>query len=482
MKRGPILLVSLGTCLSLASSCTDKKPAPKSPPEKKIPADAYSGSSLSPEAAADAGVAPRDWLCSVLTKVPRGGRFGDRAVAKKKKKHAGIRTVVLRSNDEGQLHLAALAEDDVENDRGLNVNALSPTRAVQAYRYQEGSWEDLGRPFQLIGWGVTLEGVSSPGPVAYAVSTGIGDVRRALIASCENGNWTKQARFLGESFDAAALVTSKNPDTIENISIKRDVWAAFGDGDCKPPPHFRGGRVPTSLRAPARLAKDPGHASIEFAEPGECRQSFNVIAIEEEDSLLLSYEQCDLLGDGEDRIVSSRCQLSLAWLKDGIWKRLAPFQIRSGNVANDRTALALGSEGPLVALPGADGLALYQAGSEGWKELPALPGEGCRLPLALRSDPARIVVRSCDKSNVQVSAYRLDGESWQPVGGTKSLKPKWGAKRQPTTAADWIGETPYLAIGYGGAPVVRVFEGVGTQWEQILETQIDPTSPKNKSK
>jgi hypothetical protein len=108
-------------------------------------------------------------------------------------------------------------------------------------------------------------------------------------------------------------------------------------------------------------------------------------------------------------------------------------------------------------------------------------GKACQIPIALRSDPARIVVRSCSGYG-RVSAYRLEAGAWKSVGGRFDLKPRWGAQQRPSSAADWIGEVPYLAVGYYGAPVAQVFEGAGAKWKQILETAIDPTRAKAETK
>ncbi len=487
MKSGPFatwkLLFSLGAFLLVTPSCKDDKADEKAPPTEQALRDAQGKASraeTSPVSSAlvDAGPKERDWLCSVLAKVPRGGRFGPKA-KKKSPEHAGIRTVVVRANPAGQLHLAVLSKDDSENDLGLSTSDISPARSVQAYRYQDQSWEDLGRPFQLIGWGATLEGVSSDGPVAYAVSTGIGDVRQALVASCQSGHWTKEARFLGRSFHAAALVTSQKPDAIGNLSILQGLYADLGK-DCKPVGRFGGGKVPVWLQAPAGFAGADGRGKFALAEPDDCRLPRAMVADHQGDSIVVAYEQCEQR-DGGDYLSLENCQLSVLWLKDGTWKRLPPFTKLGGDVTNTRSAVAMGTSGPLVAVYGRQGLAVHQAEAEGWSTLPKLPGaNGCQEPIRLRADPARLVVRSCTGYG-RVRAYRLEGDAWKVVGNALSLKPKFGAQERPVVAADWIGETPYLAIGYEGAPVARVFEGKGTSWQQILEAVVDPTRPKKNS-
>jgi hypothetical protein len=463
----------------LSFACGDKKETGKAetPPTARPANDAGASSPTSSPEGIDAGSAPRDWLCSVLDKVPKGGRFGAKEIKKRHPKHAGITNLVMRSNSQGQLNLAVLSEDDAENDRGLLLKALSPKRGVQAFRFSDEQWEDLGRVFQLIGWGVTLEGSITDGPPAYAVSTGIGDVRRAMVASCESGKWIKQARFLEESFEAAALTTSASPGTIENVSIRRGLYADVGK-DCKPVAQSLGGKIPVWLQAPKSLAKDDTKSSITFSEPGDCRPPRRIEANQKGDSVVVSYEQCEQ-EDGGDTFPLVNCQVTTVWFTDGEWKRLAPFTKLAGSTSDPRHAIALGDSGPLLAVAGADGLALHQGSAETWNPLPPLPGgKGCRVPIALRADPARIVLRSCSAPQ-KVSAFRLDGEKWKPVGGSFVAKSRWGAQRRPKVVADWIGSTPYLAVGYYGAPVARVFEGQGSKWQQILEAVVDPTGTKN---
>jgi hypothetical protein len=442
--------------------------------------DAGASSSVPVAEPIDAGQEPRDWLCSVVNKVPKGGRFGDKDIKKSHPKHAGITNLVMRSNSQGHINLAVLSEDDAENDRALPVSALSPKRGVQAFRFQDDNWEDLGRAFQLLGWGVTLEASITDGPPAYAVSTGIGDVRRALVASCESGNWTKQARFLGESFEAAALTTNTSPGSIENLSIRRGLYGDVGK-DCKPTGRSGGGKIPVWVQAPKSVARDESKASIKFSATGDCRLPRRILADQWGDSLMVSYEQCEQ-EDGGDHYPLVNCQLATLWFSDGVWKRLPSFTKLTGTVAYIRHAVALGESGPLLALLGPEGLAVHQATAEGFRSLPPLPGaKGCRVPLSLRADPARIVVSSCNASP-NVSAFRLEGDKWLAVGGSFVAKSRWGADQGPKIVADWVGDTPYLAAGYYGAPVLRVFEGQGSTWKQILEAVVDPTGPKNKSK
>ncbi len=386
----------------------------------------------------------------------------------------------MRSNSQGHLNLAVLVEDDAENDRGLSVNELSPRRGVHSYRYRDNHWEDLGRVFQLLGWGVTLEASITDGPPAYASSTGIGDVRRALVASCESGHWKKQARFLGKSFEAAALTTSASPDAVGNLSIRRGLYRDVGK-DCKPAARSLGGKIPVWLEVPMSLAVDESVASIKFSETDDCRLPRRITAAQKGESFVVSYEQCEQQ-DGGDYYPLVNCQVASVWFTDGSWQRLAAFTKLGGSVSEPRHIVALGDSGPLLAVYGKGGVALHQANADGWTALPPLPGaKGCSVPISLRADPARIVMRSCNRPT-KVSAFRLDGGEWKAVGGGFMAKPRWGAQQRPTIVADWIEEIPYLAIGYYGAPVTRVYQGQGSKWLQILEAVVDPTGAKNKSK
>lgn len=471
VKSGLFATCSLPFCLSalflITPSCKDAKPKDKPPTEQAF-RDAQRSESLhdangaeaSPVSSTvvDAGPKERDWLCAVLGKVPRGGRFGLKA----KKSPGRVGALVLHANSIGQLDLAVLSIDD----------SASPAQGVQAYRYKAESWEDLGRPFQLTGRSPTLEGVSSDGPMAYAASTSIAQVRQAMIASCQSGRWTEQIRFSREKVSAAALVTSQETHAIGNVAIVEGRYADIGK-DCRRVKQFPDGEVPVWLQAPAGFAGADGRATFTLAEPDDCRLPRSMVADHRDDSIAVAYEQCEQL-DAGDHFPIKNCQVSVLWLKDGTWKRLAPFTKLGGVVGDIRSAVAMGASGPLVAVYGKQGLALHQATAEGWRTLPKLPDRGCAEPIALRADPARVVVRLCSDYG-RARAYRLEGDTWKVVGGTLKLNPKFGGQQRPDIAADWIGETPYLAIGYKGASVARVFEGKGKSWQQILEAVVDPT-------
>jgi hypothetical protein len=469
-----VLAISGSLSLLLLLACSSKEPEKKE--EAATPAEIPSDAQAAPEQAStptstpQAAFVPRDWKCPVIATAPRGGRFGEKVTKRRAKRHAGLTEVVLQANDAGVLHLAVLAEDDAENDLGVSINQPSPPRGVSAYRYKDETWEDLGRPAQLIGWEVTLEAAIGEQP-AYAVSAGIGDVRRAVVASCESGRWRKDARFTGESYEAAALVLNPTNNAFEDLSILRGRYPEVGPG-CKPTGPFGGGKVPVSIQLPESYG-DPAETKVSFAGPDECRLPRKWMADARAGSVAVAYEQCQSQWGG-DHVSIANCQIAALWFSEGAWKRLPSIQKLGAYEFESRHAIALGDKGPLLAVTGTQGLSLHQAEADGWTQLPPLPGgKSCLLPIDLRNDPARVVTRTCG-GHGNVNAYLLEEGEWKSVGSSFSLKPKWGAEQRPAVAADWIDRVPYLALGYYGAPVARVFEGKGKGWQQILEATVDP--------
>lgn len=454
-----------------AASCKDSQ----APAQEAISLQTAEGEGASPEAApiAQAPAAiERDWLCPELATTERPGVFGDARVAHQIKEHAGIRSVHLRSDAEGALLLAFLAEDDIENHRGLSKREASPARSTHLFRMLGDTWQDLGRPFQLMGWDARLDVSIGDGPLHIAIEAGIGDVRRALVASCEASGWQQAPRYTGKNFEAAGMIASDAAQAMGNIEIVSGP-VALQEAHCQPPGSARGPDVPLRVLRPGFHGQDS--VAIDLAEPGDCRVPRGFVAAARGEAVAVAYEQCGA-SDSAEHVSKSGCEIASVWHDGKSWQRLPAFELASADDIETRHALALSERGPVLAVAGEKELRVYRAAEEGWQALPALPDPACQMPVALQSDPPRLVTRSCGGPDLG-RAYQLSDSGWRAIAKALPLKPPAGTRGRPDIAGHWIGETAYLAIGYYGAPVARVFASAENGWQQILQAQVDPNRP-----
>ncbi len=469
-SRLSIIAVALaGLCLA----CKSKAQPPSPRPASQLSDAAVDDVATPPEARV---APPPDGRCPVVATAKRGGRFGVENIPKGADDHAGLTAVTLLAAADDSLHLALIGEIDTDNERGLSSDKPAPPRALRAYRYQDDTWEDLGSPLDISGWRFGLESGVGGGQPVIAIAAGAREARTDTVAYCDAGKWKQRPRFQDAGAEAVALLTSV--DRVDNLSLKRGPITELG-AECKPVSPFHTSPVPLSIQLPSGFAGNSADSPVELAVPGDCRLPRKFLTHTDADRVAVAYEQC-VYEWGGDYMSISRCLVSVLWFADGEWQRLPSFEKLGAEEYETRHAIAIGNDGPTLAVMRARRMALYEYGADGWAELPALPGGSrCRLPVAVRGSPARVVVRSCGIYGV-MTAFALQGARWKQVGSSLSLRPRWGAQGRPVVAADWLGNTPYVAIAYAGAPVARVFEGAGKKWQQILETVItleEPASP-----
>lgn len=417
---------------------------------------------------------PRDWRCPDLGETKRGGFIGDEKVVLAKGEHAGIRSLALLADADNALVLALLAEADIDNEQGLTTREVSPARSVHVFRLLNESWHDLGRPFQLMGWDAQLDLSRGEGPIHVSAEAGIGDVRRSLVASCQDGSWLQEPRFLGRNTEAAALLSLAGTDGrgIRNIEIAegpaglRGVACESGDG-------VRGPDVLLSLVVPGAASEI---TTVDLALAGDCRLARHASADAKGTELVVSYQLCDATNAG-DSTALTKCQIATLHYDGKDWHRMPSIDIPGSRGEHEQHAITLGSEGPLLAVQQKDGLQLFQAQKNAWHPLPSVPTDTCSRPIALQANPPRVIARSCAGRDT-ISAWLFADNEWRQAAPSMRLKPLGKAGLRAVASGQWLGETAYFAIGYQSAPVAMVYASAGGQWQKVLQAQVDPAPPK----